>query len=254
MSPALWMNDPDCLLLRDHETHLSLDEIRAFATAVGLTGGMALASDRMASLSPERLDMLARLLPPMRERAQPRNYFERGIPECVTAHVARPWGSWLLAGAFNANGRKRARALKWSELGLPEGRYHAVEFWSGAYLGQSESGVDLALPRHGAAALAIHRVSGEPQIIGSTFHIGQGAVELDDVRYDPQGEILSWNARLGRRARGSFIAWLPPQFRVHSVISDARAVDWKVGASGEVIVSAEIHDAARFALEVAHER
>jgi hypothetical protein len=172
----------------------------------------------------------------------------------VTAHVKRPWGSWLLAGAFNANGRKQARALKWSELGLPEGRYHAVEFWSGAYLGQSESGVDLALPRHGAAALAIHRVSDEPQIVGSTFHIGQGAVELDDVHYDPQGEILSWSARLGRRARGSFIAWLPPQFRVHSVISDARAVEWKVGVSGEVIVSAEIHDAARFALEVAHER
>jgi hypothetical protein len=38
------------------------------------------------------------------------------------------------------------------------------------------------------------------------------------------------------------------------VISDARAVEWKVGAGGEVIVSAEIHDAARFALEVAHER
>ncbi|HEX3269861.1 MAG TPA: glycoside hydrolase family 36 protein [Ktedonobacterales bacterium] len=254
MGSALWMNDPDCLLLRDHETHLSLDEIRAFATAVGVTGGMALVSDRMASLNPERLDMLARLLPPMRERAQPRSYFERGIPGWVTAHVKRPWGSWLLAGAFNANGRKQARALKWSELGLPEGRYHAVEFWSGAYLGQSESGVDLALPRHGAAALAIHRVSDEPQIVGSTFHIGQGAVELDDVHYDPQGEILSWSARLGRRARGSFIAWLPPQFRVHSVISDARAVEWKVGVSGEVIVSAEIHDAARFALEVAHER
>jgi hypothetical protein len=198
--------------------------------------------------------MLARLLPPMRERAQPRSYFERGIPECVTAHIERPWGSWLLAGAFNANGRKRALSLKWSELGLPEGRYHAIEFWSGAYLGQSESGVDLALPRHGAAALAIQRVSSEPQLIGSTFHIGQGAVELEHVRYDSQGEILSWNARLGRRAHGSFIAWLPSQYRVNGVISDAHAVEWKVGASGEVIVSAEIHDAARFALEVAHER
>jgi len=190
----------------------------------------------------------------MRERAQPRSYFERGIPESVTASVERPWGSWLLAGVFNADGRKRIAPLKWSELGLAEGRYHAVEFWSGSYLGQSESGVDLALPRHGAAALAVHRVSGEPQIIGSTFHIGQGAVELDDVRYDPQGEILSWNAHLGRRALGSFIVWLPPQFRVQSVISDARSVEWKTGASGELIVTAEIEDAARFTLEVTYER
>ena len=254
MSPALWLNDPDCLLLRDHETHLTLDEIRALATAVGLTGGMALVSDRMAALNPERLDMLARLLPSMRERAQPRSYFERGIPEYVTARVERPWGSWLLAGVFNADGRKRIVPLKWSELGLPEGRYHAVEFWSGNYLGQSESGVDLSLPRHGAAALAVHSVSGEPQIIGSTFHIGQGAVELEDVRYDPQGEMLSWNAHLGRRARGSFIVWLPPRFRMQSVISDAHSVEWKTGASGELIVTAEIQDTARFTLEVTHER
>jgi len=254
MSPALWINDPDCLLLRDSETHLSLDEIRALASTVGLTGGMALVSDRMAQLNQERLDMLARLLPPMRERAQPNSYFERGIPERVTARIERSWGSWLLAGIFNADGRKRLVSLKWSDLGLPNGRYHAVEFWSGRYLGQSESGVDLTLPRHGAAALAIHRVTGEPQVIGSTFHISQGAVEFEDVRYDPLCQLLSWKVRLGRRASGSFILWLPSGFRVRGLIGDAGQMEWKAGANGEVIVSAEIGDTARFALEVAHER
>jgi hypothetical protein len=84
--------------------------------------------------------------------------------------------------------------------------------------------------------------------------VHERAVELEDVRYDSQGEILSWNAHLGRRARGSFIVWLPPRFRARSVISDAHSVEWKTGASGELIVTAEIQDAARFTLEVAHER
>jgi alpha-galactosidase len=254
MSPALWINDPDCLLLRDHETHLSLDEIYALATAVGLTGGMALVSDRMADLNPARLDVLARLLPPMRERAQPRSYFERGIPERVLARIERAWGSWLLAGVFNADGRKRMVSLKWNELGLPDGRYHAVEFWSGRYLGQSESGVDLTLPRHGAAALAIHAVSAEPQVVGSTFHIGQGAVEFEEARFEPVSQILSWKMRLGRRASGSVILWLPPGFRARGLSSDANLIEWRAGADGEVIVSAAIADTARFALEVAHER
>jgi hypothetical protein len=208
----------------------------------------------MATLAPERLDVLARLLPPMRERAQPRSYFQRGIPAQVTTHIERPWGWWLLAGVFNGNGRERVMPTTWAELGLPNGRYHAVEFWTGAYLGQSETGVELTLPRHGAAALAIHRVCEEPQVIGSTFHIGQGAVELEDVRYDQLGGILSWNVRLGRRALGSFIVWLPPTFGVRSVTSDARSVGWEAGAAGEIVVSAEIRDTARFALEVAHER
>src|SRR5262249_33825410 len=114
MSPTLWANDPDCLILRDHDTHLDLDEIRALATAVGLTGGMALVSDRMATLAPERLDILARLLPPMRQRVQPRSYFEHGIPAKVTTRVERAWGSWLLAGVFNGEARARTMSLKWS--------------------------------------------------------------------------------------------------------------------------------------------
>jgi hypothetical protein len=253
MSPALWRNDPDCLLLRDQETHLSVNEIRAFATAVGLTGGMALLSDRMTSLKPERLDILARLLPPMRERAQPRSYFERGVPAHVTARVTRPWGTWLLAGIFNSESRRRVMPVRWRDLGLPAEPYHAVEFWSGAYLGSSETGVELTLPPHGAAALAIHPVADGPQLIGSTFHIGQGATELESARYDPLGQILSWNVRLGRRASGSFIVWAPPAYRVHGVISDARLQGWSVGPRGEIVVHAEIHDAARFALEFANE-
>jgi alpha-galactosidase len=253
MSPALWVNDPDCLLLRDHETHLSVDEIRAFATAVGLTGGMALVSDRMARLTPERLDILARLLPPMSERAQPLSYLSPGIPAVVTAAIKRSWGSWLLAGVFNAYGRNHALSLPWTTLSLPDGAYHAVEFWSGAYLGQSETGVDLALPRHGVAALAIHRVSQEPQLIGSTFHIGQGAVELADVNYDPAAQTLRWWARLGRRAEGSFTVCLPAQTRVRDLTSDARSAGWATGAHGEIVVNAEIHGAAGFALEVEHD-
>jgi alpha-galactosidase len=254
MSPALWTNDPDCLILRDHDTYLDLDEIRAFATAVGLTGGMAMVSDRMATLAPERLDILARLLPPMRQRAQPSSYFERGVPRQVTARVERSWGSWLLAGVFNGEARERTESLKWSELGLPAGRYHCVEFWSGAYLGQSETGIDLALPRHGVAALAIHAVAETPQLIGSTFHIGQGAVELDAVRYDFESQRMSWSARLGRHATGSFVVWLPSGFHVRGVTSDARSVQLRLGAGGVAIVTAEVHGSAHFMLEAPREQ
>jgi alpha-galactosidase len=51
----LWLNDPDCLMLRHTETRLTAEQVRAWALAVGMSGGMALVSDDLALLgAPER--------------------------------------------------------------------------------------------------------------------------------------------------------------------------------------------------------
>ena len=46
----LWLNDPDCLMLRTRETDLSPDAARAWALGVGMSGGLALVSDDLALL------------------------------------------------------------------------------------------------------------------------------------------------------------------------------------------------------------
>jgi len=46
----LWLNDPDCLMLRTERTQLDAQQLRAWALAVGMSGGMALVSDDLALL------------------------------------------------------------------------------------------------------------------------------------------------------------------------------------------------------------
>jgi len=46
----LWLNDPDCLMLRTRETDLSPEAARAWALGVGMSGGLALVSDDLALL------------------------------------------------------------------------------------------------------------------------------------------------------------------------------------------------------------
>lgn len=50
MHRKLWLNDPDCLMLRTAETSLAPEAARAWAMAVGASGGMALVSDDLALL------------------------------------------------------------------------------------------------------------------------------------------------------------------------------------------------------------
>lgn len=52
MHRQLWLNDPDCLMLRTEHTKLEPEQMRAWALAVGVSGGMALVSDDLALLGP----------------------------------------------------------------------------------------------------------------------------------------------------------------------------------------------------------
>jgi alpha-galactosidase len=53
MHRRLWLNDPDCLMLRATETRLSADERAALAAVIASSGGMLLISDEMALLGAE---------------------------------------------------------------------------------------------------------------------------------------------------------------------------------------------------------
>lgn len=50
MHRRLWLNDPDCLMLRQSETALSPEAMRTWAHAVAVSGGMALVSDDLTLL------------------------------------------------------------------------------------------------------------------------------------------------------------------------------------------------------------
>jgi hypothetical protein len=53
MHRRLWLNDPDCLMMRARETRLTADERAALAATIGASGGMLLISDDMRILDAE---------------------------------------------------------------------------------------------------------------------------------------------------------------------------------------------------------
>src|SRR5262249_43326327 len=154
-------------------------------TAIVLTGGMVLVSDRMSRLTLERLDLLAKLLPPLPEHAPSLDPFAYNVPERVVLPIRRLWGSRWLVGLFNSDRHERELACTWADVGLADGEYHAVEFWTGAYLGRSPDGIRVQVPPHGAALLCVTPTDEtKPLLLSTSFHAGQGAAEVPEWRYD----------------------------------------------------------------------
>jgi len=53
MHRRLWVNDPDCVMLRTTDTDLTAAQARAWTDAVGASGGMVVISDDLGRLGPE---------------------------------------------------------------------------------------------------------------------------------------------------------------------------------------------------------
>jgi alpha-galactosidase len=62
MHRAFWLNDPDCLLVRDREIELTRNERELYALAAGALDNMIVDSDRLSLLGPGERELLRRSL------------------------------------------------------------------------------------------------------------------------------------------------------------------------------------------------
>jgi alpha-galactosidase len=62
MHRTFWLNDPDCLLLRDKETDLTPNERELYALAAGALDNMVVVSDRLSLLGPKEKGLLRQAL------------------------------------------------------------------------------------------------------------------------------------------------------------------------------------------------
>jgi alpha-galactosidase len=176
MHGRLWANDPDCLLVRETDTSLAGDEVRALAAVIGLSGGMVLSSDKLPNLSAARRDLISLLLPVYGKSAVPLDLFQ--TPE-LPALFSLDCGTHRLLAVFN-----------WSdessdvEAPLPDGHWHIFEFWEREYLGVREGRLSLPAPPHGCRLLRLTPDLGRPQVVGSSLHITMGAMEIASEEWD----------------------------------------------------------------------
>jgi len=84
----LWVNDPDCLLVRDQDTQLTADEVRTLATGLACSGGALVLSDGLEDIPEKRLDIARRVLPPSGRIGRPVRPLEETLPSAVVVPPA----------------------------------------------------------------------------------------------------------------------------------------------------------------------
>jgi len=146
-----WLNDPDCLMVRDTKTELTIAEVLSLATVIAVTDGMIVLSDRVERLSAERRRILQRTLPLAGGRAEVVDLMHADIPELVVARSPEH----TVVAVFNFADEARRKQVDLHALRVPANGLDSVtEWWSGASVAIANGRADLGeIPAHGCRVL-----------------------------------------------------------------------------------------------------
>ena len=184
-----WVNDADhvCLDL------LTRNQAEAAATSIALSGGNMISGDRLIDLDPAKLEILKKITPSYGDAAVPVDLFDADIPTAFVWHVVRPFAAWSVVAFFNpALDATVERRFAFRRLGLdPAKVYLAFDFWKQRFVGEVTHELGVTVEPGSVTLLALHAATGTPQVLSTSRHVTQGAIELEDAQWNEAERTLS---------------------------------------------------------------
>ncbi|MFH0758443.1 MAG: glycoside hydrolase family 36 protein [Bacteroidota bacterium] len=184
-----WINDADhiCISL------LSIIRAQAAATIIALSGGNTISGDRLSELDGSKLDIIKKVIPSFGETARPVGLFDTDLQTVFALKIKKQFAEWTVIGFFNPDLKEtvvRNYPLErfWLE---PDRTYLAYDFWKEEFFGELSKEINVTVPAGAVTLLTVHEKLGTPQFISTSRHVLQGAVELENVHWDPGTKILT---------------------------------------------------------------
>ncbi|MBI3819155.1 MAG: NPCBM/NEW2 domain-containing protein [Planctomycetes bacterium] len=184
-------SDPDSIRVGEG---ISLNQARAWLSAVSLSGQTMFFNEKPGDLSAERKELISRALPPLPIRNM---YVPSPINEVAAlAFWSEKEGETrLIIGYFN-----------WFTKGSPIESWHfddatlrfladseKFDFWGNRFIGRYDisKSAGIELPDSSCAVIAARRARPNPFVISSNRHISQGILEISGEKYDDATRTLS---------------------------------------------------------------
>jgi hypothetical protein len=279
---VVWRNDPDHCDIKplDHQTGKYIDgEERIRPVLVSMAGGQLLLSDKpdvyendanlegvkrsspilftvpgqLYDYDPVKTDHLKQGLRNDNGGAQsgPIDADQKGeVCPWWMLDINQPFESWTVLTHMNWDPKPLPQAeVKFEDLGLPGGTYSVFEFWSKRYLGEFKgSFTTRSVDPKDVATYAIRKTLDHPQILSTSRHISQGAVDLERVAWN--GRVLSGSSRVikndpysiylrvpeGYTLNSANFGGVPAEIRVEDHLAEikfvptaTKSVGWRVG-------------------------
>ncbi|MEI8078881.1 MAG: glycoside hydrolase family 36 protein, partial [bacterium] len=191
--------DADNLVLRREFNTLA--QARSRVSFYGLTGLPVTIGDHLPELDEPRLDLLKRIMPvadihPMdaQQKVMGNGYVLANLMVC------KKFGTWNVIDLLNPRDEPLTLTLRLeAELHIEtrNGQRHAVySFWDSQFLGLHGDTLTVTVPPMDSAVLRITPVGNRPQVISTSRHITQGAIDLAALAWEETTNCLSGSSEV----------------------------------------------------------
>ena len=239
-SIVFW-SDPDCMLVS--QGALAREQAQVEATVVALPGQQTFAGDRLAELAPDRVKLIQQALP-VCDTHPAKLYPQFGRLPVWDLKVARPFGDWHVVALFNWDDVAKEIGVGFDELGEPAERdFLAWEFWTEKYLGVKSGLLAMEVPARSVRLVAMQPAKNRPQFLTSDRHLTQGAVGLEDERWDGKRLTLKV-AAVGGFPQKVRIA-VPEGWAAESATLDGAPLEVRQEFDGRVLAAEILVDSTR---------
>jgi hypothetical protein len=195
LNSRIWYNDPDAVYVRNS---ITLDQARANASWVTITGQLFVVSDDFSKLTPDRIEVLKRVMPAHGRPARPVDLLEEDMPRIW--HVVDTRGPVRrdIVALFNWDDKKPWDAdYPLDRIGLPESTsYVAYDFWGNRLLPPVMGRIKVTLPKSSCLILSVRPEADHPQLISTSRHVTQGMIDVTDEKWDAATQTLSGTSKL----------------------------------------------------------
>jgi hypothetical protein len=190
----VWHNDPDVLYLDDN---FSLDQIRAWASWLAVSGQLYMVSNWLPDVAAERLEVVRRTIPNHNRHARPLDLLQNS-PAQVWHLCDRPSNRHILA-LFNWDGAEKSVAVDLAKL-VPDGssndKYVGFDFWEGEVVDPLSGILGAKLRPTSCHVIALRPVVDHPQVVSTSRHVTQGVLDLSGEEWDAGEGLLSGVSRV----------------------------------------------------------
>jgi alpha-galactosidase len=216
LAAGYWLNDrPYHREVCDMSVRMqgSVEEVRVRAALMTLANCSISWSDELCYLPPSRIHLMQQCLPPGNPPMRPLDLFERDVPSVWHIKVRSRAGAWEVVGLFNFDNTPAPRAIQFDQLGLEaNSEYTVFEFWEQQFLGVRKGGLELTLPPQSSRILAIRKLTGIPQLVGTDMHLLQGCHEVKQLDWDAGRGVLHGAFERAPGVAGKAFFYLPPGY------------------------------------------